>query len=313
MARYIVGRVAGLIFVILVVSFITFFMMQNAPGGPWTEINQPLSADARANMMHKYGLDQPFYVNWWEWVKKAVQGDFGMSYAMPAVRVLDLYTKYWASSLMLGLLAVAWSFPVGILLGVLAALKRNTWIDQVLTTFSLVTVTLPQISLIFIAIVVFVIELKWFNFGTGTALYEQPPSAWVLPVALFGIGTVGSLTRYTRSGMLDVLGNDYIRTAKAKGVKRSAVILKHAFRNMLIPLVTLFGPTLANAITGSTYIEFAFAIPGIGKYFLTSIFERDYPLIIFTVVITAVILTVSNLVIDLVYTLIDPRVRVAGN
>ena len=313
MARYIVGRVAGLIFVILVVSFITFFMMQSAPGGPWSELNQPLSTEARANMVHKYGLDQPFYVNWWSWLTHAVRGDFGMSYAMPAVRVLDLYTKYWGSSLMLGLLAVAWSFPVGILLGVVAALKRNTWIDQVLTTFSLVTVTLPQISLIFIAIVVFVIQLKWFGFGTGIALYEQPPSAWVLPVILFGIGTVGSLTRYTRSGMLDVLGNDYIRTAKAKGVKRSAVILKHAMRNMLIPLVTLFGPTLANAITGSTYIEFAFAIPGIGKYFLTSIFARDYPLIIFTVVITAVILTVSNLVIDLVYTLIDPRVRVSGN
>ena len=301
-----------MIFVLLVVSFITFFLMQSAPGGPWSELNQPLSTEARQNMIHKYGLDKPFYVNWWEWVTKAVQGDFGMSYSMPQVRVLDLYAKYWGSSLMLGVLAVAWSFPVGILLGVVAALRRNTWIDQVLTTFSLVTVTLPQISLIFIGISLFVIELKWFGFGTGTALYEQPPSAWVLPVVLFGIGTVGSLTRYTRSGMLDVLGNDYIRTAKAKGVRRSMVILKHAFRNMLIPLVTLFGPTIANAVTGSTYIEFAFAIPGIGKYFLTSIFQRDYPLIIFTVVITAVILTVSNLVIDLVYTLIDPRVRVAG-
>ena len=313
MARYILGRFAGLMFVMLVVSFLTFFMMYNAPGGPWSEMNQPLSTEARANMIHKYGLDQPFYANWWNWLGKAVQGDFGDSYVVPNTKILDLYTRYWGSSLMLGSLAVAWSFPLGIVLGIVAALKRNTLVDQVLTTFSLLTTTLPQISLIFLGITVFIIGLKWFGFTNGRPLYEQPISAWILPVFLFGVGPVGQLTRYTRSGMLDVLGQDYIRTARAKGVKRTMVIAKHAMRNMLVPLVTVFGPTLANALTGSTYIEFAFAIPGIGKYFLTSIFSRDYPLIIFTVVITATILTVSNLVIDLAYTLIDPRVRVAAS
>ena len=312
MARYILGRLAGLAFVMLVVSFITFFMMYSAPGGPWNEMNQPLSDNARANMKHKYGLDQPFYVNWWQWLGKAVRGDFGESYVVPNTKVLDLYLRFWGSSLMLGGLAVLWSFPVGILFGVVAALKRNTIVDQVLTTLSLMTVTLPQISLIFIGITVFVIELKWFGFTSGRPLYEQPVQAWILPVFLFGVGPVGQITRYTRSGMLDVLGQDYIRTAKAKGVSRTSVILKHAMRNMLVPLVTVFGPTLANAITGSTYIEVAFAIPGIGKYFLSSIFSRDYPLIIFTVILTATILTVSNLVIDLTYTLIDPRVRVAS-
>ncbi len=312
MARYLVGRLAGFVFVLLAVSFLTFFLMYNTPGGPYEELNQPLSPEAKANMLKKYGLDQPFYVNWWNWVQKAVQGDFGDSYYYPNTRVIDLFAKYWGSSLLLGVLSVAWSFPLGVVLGVIAALKRNTIIDQMLTTLSLATITLPLIAIIFFGISIFVVGLKWFTFTDGKAFYLQPVSAMILPVFLFGVGTVGSLTRYTRSGMLDVLGQDYIRTAKAKGVSRVLVIMKHAMRNMLIPLVTVFGPVVFNIVTGSIFVEIAFGIPGVGRYFITSIFTRDYPVIIFTVVITAVVLTVSNLVIDISYTLIDPRVRLSG-
>lgn len=312
MARYITGRLAGFVFVLLAVSFLTFALMYNTPGGPYEELNQPLSPEAKANMLKKYGLDRPFYENWWNWFSKAIQGDFGESYYYPNTKIIDLFLKYWGSSLLLGALALAWSFPLGIALGVIAALKRNTIIDQVLTTISLVSITLPQISIIFFGIAIFVIGLRWFTFSNGLAFHLQPASAMILPVFLFGIGTVGQLTRYIRSGMLDVLGQDYIRTAKAKGVSRVLVILKHAMRNMLIPIVTVFGPVVANIVTGSIYVEIAFAIPGVGRYFLGSIFNRDYPMIIFTVVITAVVLTTSNLLIDLSYTLIDPRVRLGG-
>jgi ABC-type dipeptide/oligopeptide/nickel transport system permease component len=312
MARYIIGRLAGAVFVLLCVTFITFFLMYSAPGGPYDELNQPLSPEAKANMLKKFGLDQPFYVNWWNWLTRAVQGDFGESYYYPKTQVVDLFFRYWGSSVMLGFLAVAWSFPLGIALGIVAALKRNTLLDQVLTTMSLVTITIPQISIIFFSIALFVVSLKWFGFNNGNPLYTQPPHTWVLPVFIFGVGTLGTLTRYTRSGLLDVLGQDYIRTARAKGVRRSMVILKHAMRNMLIPLLTIFGPVLANAVTGSIFVEFAFAIPGIGRYFLESIFARDYPVLIFTVIITAVILTITNLVIDIAYTLVDPRIRLGG-
>ena len=312
MLRYILGRMAGLVFVLLVVSFLTFFLMYNTTGGPYEELNQPLSADAKANMLRKYGLDQPFYVNWWRWMGKAVRGDFGESYFYPGKKVVDLFIQSWGSSLLLGALALAWSFPLGIALGVIAALKRNTIIDQLLTTLSLATITLPQISIIFFGIAIFVIGLHWFAFTNGKAFYEQPINAMILPVFLFGVGTVGSLTRYTRSGMLDVLGQDYIRTAKAKGVSRVLVIMKHAMRNMLIPLVTVFGPTVTNIITGSIYVEIAFGIPGVGRYFLGSIYNRDYPIIIFTVIITALVVTFTNLLVDISYTLIDPRVRLGG-
>jgi ABC-type dipeptide/oligopeptide/nickel transport system permease component len=312
MARYLIGRLAGLVFVLLTVSFLTFFLMYNTPGGPYEELNQPMSAEAKANMLKKYGLDQPFYVNWWNWMQNAVRGDFGESYYYPGTPVVELFTKYWGSSLLLGFLALAWSFPVGVILGIVAALKRNTIIDQILTTLSLVTITLPLIAIIFFGIAIFVVGLKWFTFTDGKAFYEQPVSAMILPVFLFGVGTVGSLTRYTRSGMLDVLGQDYIRTAKAKGVSRKLVIMKHAMRNMLIPIVTIFAPVVFNVVTGSIYVEIAFGIPGVGRYFLTSIFTRDYPVIIFTVIITALVLTVSNLIVDISYTLIDPRVRLSG-
>ncbi len=312
MARYILGRLAGLVFVLLTVSFLTFFLMYNTPGGPFDELNQPLSPEAKANMMRKYGLDQPFYVNWWNWLTRAVQGDFGESYYYPKTRVIDLFARYWGSSLMLGFLAVAWSFPLGVVLGIIAALKRNTIVDQAITTIALITVTVPIISLIFFGIAIFIIGLKWFGFNNGQPLYQQPANAWVLPAFIFGLGTVGALTRYTRSGMLDVLGQDYIRTAKAKGLGRALVIMKHAMRNMLIPLVTIFGPVLANAITGSTFVEITFAIPGIGRFFLESIYTRDYPVIIFTVIIAATMLSITNLLIDIAYTLIDPRVRLGG-
>jgi peptide/nickel transport system permease protein len=312
MARYIIGRLAGAVFVLLTVSFLTFFLMYNTPGGPYEELNQPLSPEAKANMLHKYGLDRPFYENWWGWITKAVRGDFGASFYYPNVPVVQLFTKYWGSSLLLGVLSLLWSFPLGVTLGVIAALKRNTIIDQLLSTFALVTITMPQISIIFFGIAIFIIGLKWFTFNNGLAFSQQPVLAMILPVFLFGVGTVGQLTRYVRSGMLDVLGEDYIRTARAKGVRRAMVILKHAMRNMMIPIVTIFGPVVANIVTGSIFIEITFAIPGVGRYFLGSIFNRDYPLIIFTVIITAVVLTVSNLLIDLSYTLIDPRVRLGG-
>lgn len=312
MLRYLLSRLIGTVLVLLIVSFVTFALMYNAPGGPFQELNQPLSPEAKANIIRKYGLDKPFYENWWHWLTRAVQGDFGSSYFYPNTRVLDLFWRHWGSSLLLGFLSVAWSFPLGALLGVIAALKRNSWLDQVITSLALISVTLPQISLIVFGVAVFIVWLGWFELNNGLPLYSQPARMWILPAFLFGFGTLGALMRYTRSGMLDVLSHEYIRTARAKGLDRIRVLTKHALRNMLIPLITVFGPVLANALTGSIFVEIAFAIPGIGRFFLESIYNRDYPVIIFTVIITATIVSITNLLTDLSYTLVDPRVRVGG-
>jgi ABC-type dipeptide/oligopeptide/nickel transport system permease component len=192
-------------------------------------------------------------------------------------------------------------------LGVLAALNRNRLLDQLITGLSLISATLPTFALAFFSLAIFAVALKWVPYGGW-----KPTSdirTLILPVIIFGLGTVGSLARYVRSGLLDVLGQDYIRTARAKGVRHNKVVFKHAMRNMLVPIVTIFGPILANAITGSAFVERWFVIPGIGNFFLDSITFRDYPVIMASVLIIAVILTLTFLLTDIAYTLLDPRIR----
>ena len=312
MTSYIFRRVIEIFFNLLLVSFLTFWIMWQTPGGPFDEINQPLSKEAKANIRAKYGLDQPFYVIWWNYVKNAVRGDFGYSYQFPAQSITSLFQRYWINSLILGGLSVLWSFPVGAIAGVISALKRNTWIDRTITTVSLVGVTLPPIALIFFAVLIFSVQLKWLPWGNGRDLWLQEWRFFIMPVFLFGFPTVGSLARYVRSGMLDVMGQEYIRTAKAKGLAYGKVVMKHAMRNMMIPIITLFGPTLANAFTGSSLIEIAFLIPGIGNFFLTSVFRRDYPLLMAVVLVGSALLSLTYLISDVVYTMVDPRVRVGG-
>jgi peptide/nickel transport system permease protein len=307
MARYLLGRFAGFIFVLLSVSFITFFLMWSTPGGPFDEVNMPLSPDAKANIVAKYGLDQPFYVQWAKYMLNAVRGDFGLSFKYPGLKVIDLFVRYWGNSLVLGGLSVLWSFPLGAVLGVIAALNRNKFLDQIITALSLISVTLPTFALAFFSLAIFAIWLKILPYGGWKPTTD--PRTLILPVILFGLPTVGTLARYMRSGMLDVLGQDYIRTARAKGVSRSKVILKHAMRNMLVPIVTIFAPVLTNALTGSTWVEKWFLIPGIGNFFLDSITNRDYPVIMASVLIIAVILMFTFLLTDILYTVLDPRIR----
>ena len=312
MASYTIRRLLEILVNLLLVSLVSFWIMWQTPGGPFDETNQPLSKEAKANIRAKYGLDKPFYVIWWNYVKNAAQGDFGISYQFPTQSITKLFQRYWVNSLILGGLSVLWSFPVGAIVGVIAALKRNSWIDRTITTVSLVGVTMPQIALIFVAILIFAVQLKWLPWGSGRDLLQQKWTFLIMPVFLFGFPTVGSLARYVRSGMLDVMGQEYIRTARAKGLVYGKVVMKHAMRNMMIPIVTLFGPTLANAFTGSALIEIAFVIPGIGKFFLDSVFSRDYPLLMAVTLVGSAILSVTYLLSDLSYTLIDPRVRAGG-
>src|SRR5450759_1526461 len=307
MARYLLQRLFGFIFVVLVVSFITFFLMWNTPGGPFDETNMPLSPEAKANIVAKYGLDQPFYVQWAKYMYNAVQGDFGTSFKYPGKKVADLFFQYWPNSLILGGLAVLWSFPLGAVLVIVAALKRNTFIDQLITALALISTTLPQFALAFFSLAIFAVMLRWVPYG-GWKPFDDPKTL-ILPVIIFGLGTVGQMARYMRSGMLDVLGQDYIRTARAKGVSRGKVIFKHAMRNMLVPIVTIFGPVLTNAITGSAFVEQWFVIPGIGHYYLDSITNRDYPVIMASVLIIAVIISITYLLTDIVYTLLNPLLR----
>jgi ABC-type dipeptide/oligopeptide/nickel transport system permease component len=308
MSRYLATRLAGMVFVLLVVSFLTFALMRSVPGGPFDQEKQPLSAAALANIKAKYGLDQPFYVQWWRYVTNAVQGDFGTSFIAEGEKISTLFMRYWGNSLQLGALALLWSLPVGLLMGIWAALKRNSLIDNIATFISVIGITVPVFALGIFGLYFFSVRLKWLPY-TGWDLKNEPLTA-VLPVLIFGLLPLGVIARYTRAAMLDVLSQDYIRTARAKGLAGSVVVLKHALRNALIPIVTVIGPQFPNALTGSAILEKMFNIPGVGRYFIDAVQARDYPVIMATVMITAVLWGLTYLITDMLYAVIDPRIRV---
>lgn len=314
MARYILLRLVGLIFVVLVVSLLAFFLMRSVPGGPFDETNQPLSPEAKANILKKYGLDQPWYVQWWKYVTHAVQGDFGYSYQNPGKSIVTLLVNAWGPSLILGGLALLWSIPLGLVLGVIAAVKRNTWVDSLVTLLSIFGTTIPVFALGLFSLFLFALVLKWVPYPASAAGWKPAadPRILILPVIIFGLQPLGVIARYTRSNLLEVLGTDYVRTAKAKGLEANVVLFKHALRNSLVPIVTVLGPIIPNCLTGSAILERQFLIPGIGRYFIESIFLRDYPLIMATVLIIAVMWGVSYLISDIVYTFVDPRIRIGG-
>ena len=310
MLRYFITRVLGLVGVVLVVSFLAFALVYQLPGGPFSEEKQPLSPAAMAAMKAKYNLDKPFYVVWVSWLGRAVQGDFGTSYTTENVPITKLFADHWGVSLQLGILALAWSVPLGILLGVLAAVNRNKLLDYVLRVFAIIGTTLPNFALTVFLVFVFAVVLHWVP-TTGWSPLEAPNTV-VLPVLIFGLVPFGSLLRYSRNGMLEALNQDYVRTARAKGLLENAVILRHALRNVLIPVITVLAPMIPNALTGSAILEFMFSINGIGRYFLSAIITRDYPMVLATTFIVATLWSISYLVTDLSYSIIDPRIRVGG-
>jgi peptide/nickel transport system permease protein len=314
MLRYILMRLLGLLGVLLVVSFITFFLARSVPGGPYDEINKPLSADAKANILRKYGLDKPFYVQWFDYVQHAVRGDFGTSLRHPSKTIVQLLVERWPASLLLGGLTLLWSVPLGIILGVIAAIKRNTWVDSVVTFLSIIGTTIPVFALGLFGLFLFAIVLSWVPYPAGSGGWQpaKDPRILFLPVFIFGLQPLGVIARYTRSNLLEVLGQDFVRTAHAKGLTPNVVLFKHALRNSLIPIITILGPIIPNALTGSAILERQFLIPGIGNFFIEGVLSRNYPLIMALVIIIAVMWGISYLLSDIAYTLADPRIRIGG-
>lgn len=314
MLRYILWRLLGLIGVLLVVSFAAFFLARSVPGGPYDEIQKPLSAAAKANILKKYGLDKPFYVQWFEYVKGAVQGDFGTSLRHPNKTIVALIRDRWPASLLLGGLSLAWSIPLGIVLGVIAAVKRNSWVDSIVTLVSIFGTTVPVFALGLFGLYFFAIVLNVLPYPAASDGWQpgRDPRILILPVTIFGLQPLGVIARYTRSNLLEVLGQDFVRTARAKGLTQNVVLFKHALRNSLIPIITILGPIIPNALTGSLILERQFLIPGIGTFFIEGILARNYPLITAMVLIIAVMWGISYLFSDIAYTLADPRIRVGG-
>ena len=304
MVRYILSRIFGLVGVLFVVSVITFSLMHAVPGGPFDEEKMPLSAEAKANILRKYGLDKPLYEQYARYMWNAVQFDFGIPFQSPGETVTDLLARTWPISMQLGGMGLAIAFTLGILLGITSAVKQNTWIDYGTTALSTLGITIPPFATSILFIVVFATIYRILPTGGWGG-----PETWIMPVIVYSLGPMAIVARYTRSSFLENLRADYVRTARAKGLKERNVLFIHVMKNSLIPLLTIMGPMLPGVLTGSLFVEGIFRIPGLGQFFVTSIFERDYPMIMALTLLVAVLIGVTYLLTDLMYMLVDPRVR----
>lgn len=303
MIRYLIGRLLWIIPVLFVVSVLTFSLMHAVPGGPWAR-EKRLPAATVAMLDRIYGLDDPLHVQYVRWVSRLVQGDLGPSYKYLDRSVNDIVGGGIGTTVHLGLMAFGLAVVVGIGLGVVAALGHNRWPDYLSTSVSIVGIAMPSFVLALLMIVFFGVVLKWFPTGGW-----KGPETWVLPtVALAGF-PIAVIARYTRASMLEVTRKDYIRTARSKGVGGRDVVSRHMIRNALIPVVTILGPTLAFLVTGSFIIETIFGIPGIGRYYVTAISQHDYGVLMAMTVLYAFAVAFLNVVVDVLYAYIDPRIR----
>ena len=309
---YIVRRLLWLIPVLLSVILITFFLAHLAPGSPWDKEGRQLPPETRHQLDVKYGLDKPIVVQFGIYLWNVLHFDFGSSYQHPAQSVTQLIFQSWPYTFNLGATAFVVIIFFGILFGVVAALRQNTWVDYAAVGLATIGASVPNfvvgITLI-IFLSNFLYKLTQATFYLPTGGYPQDFLHMILPVATLSFLPIAFLTRLTRSSTLEALRQDYVRTAWAKGLRERIVVVRHVLKNSMIPVVTTAGPLFANLITGSLIIESVFTIPGIGRSFVQSIDARDYPLILGTTILYAVIVAVLNLVVDVAYVFIDPRVR----
>ena len=349
MGRYIVRRILYMLVVILVVSFITFGLMHAVPGGPFDSEKQ-LPPEIMANLEARYHLDEPLMVQYFRYLydvfiphittkapTNALEDDFlvsfnvgnvwfrlmnfGPTYASRSRSVNDIFRQQLPISAQLGTLALIVALIIGIPLGILGALKQNTFYDYLGMSVAIFGVSVPVIVLGPLMIWIFAVTLKWFP---PTGWGSQPPYVlgvfpsnlgwdfWktaIMPSVALGLGSSAVIARLTRASLLQVIREDYIRTARAKGLKERLVITRHALKNSMIPVVTILGPMFAALLTGTFVTELTFGIPGMGRYFVTSITNRDYPVIMGTILLYAIFLVIANLFVDLIYAYLDPRIR----
>lgn len=307
MGRYLLGRIGGLLLTIFFVSVITFSLMHAVPGGPFDETKQPLPPEAKANILRKYGLDKPVYEQYLRYMWNAIHFDFGIPYQSPTETVTGLIARVWPATLQLGSVVILFSYSCGLVLGIIAALKQNSWIDHFVTAFATLGLAVPNFVLAIWLILIFSVSLHWLPTGGW-----GKPQHYILPVIVYSLSPMSLVARYTRVNTLEAMRADYVRTAKAKGMSQKVITFRHILKNALIPMITVLGPKIPDILTGSIFIEATFRIPGLGRYFVTSTNNRDYPMIMATMLLAAVLWGITYILTDITYTIIDPRVRLTG-
>ncbi|MFM9105677.1 MAG: ABC transporter permease [Chloroflexota bacterium] len=309
MLRFALNRIIWFIPTMLAIAALTFIMVRLTPGSPF-DVSDKVSPEQIAQLERLYGLDQPVHVQFGRYVMNALKGDFGVSYHSRPQTVNEIVGRTFPISLHLGALATLFALAVGLVLGTLSAINQNGWVDYASATLAILFYSMPSFVLGFLLILGFVVYLPraGVDLGFNVGGWESPRD-WILPTIALGAAPLATIARYTRSSMIEVIRSDFVRTARAKGVSENGVILKHVMKNALVPVITLIGPIFAAVGTGSFFVEQVFNIPGMGKFFVTSMQVKDQPMILAVVLLYGVFLAAMNLIVDLTYGLVDPRIR----
>ncbi|MBU3106534.1 ABC transporter permease [Clostridium gasigenes] len=302
MVKYIGKRIFTSILTIWVVVTLTFFLMRAMPGGPFT--GEKMTPEIKANLEEKYGLDKSLGQQYGMYMKNLLKGDLGVSMIFKGREVVDTIKTSLPASAKVGGAAIMFSIVLGVLLGIISALKIGKWQDKLCMLIATLGVTIPSFVIGATLIYIFTVELRLLP-ATGLSSWKN----YIMPVIALSGSSLAFITRLTRSRMLDVLKADYIRTAKAKGLSKKTVVFKHALRNSLIPIVTYLGPLIAGVLTGSFIVEKVFGIPGLGNEFVSSVTNRDYSTVLGLVVFYCTFIIICNLVVDILYVVIDPRIK----
>lgn len=320
MSKFIIRRLLYMIPVLFVISLITFSLMKLTPGGPWDkgEGQRQVSETQREILNRKFNLDKPEWQQYLLYMWGAIRGDLGPSFQYKDRNVSEIlfdppegkpfWTSKFGRSATLGLIAAVIGLGLGLPIGILAAVKQNSWIDYLSLFLATLGTSVPSFVMAIFMILIFSYSLHWLPVIGDFSADWKP---WVMPTIVLSFGLVAFLARLTRATMLEQLKQDYVRTARAKGLVEQAVIFKHTLKNSLIPIATVMGPAVAGLITGTFFIEYMFSFPGMGRYFVQAISQRDYSMILGTTLFYALIISLANLTVDIVYGWLDPRIKVS--
>ncbi|MBK8858361.1 MAG: ABC transporter permease subunit [Opitutaceae bacterium] len=303
MFRFVLRRLLEMIPVLWIIVTATFFMIRFVPGGPFTA-EKAVTPEVLRNLEAHYGLDRPLHRQYLDYLGNLLHGDLGPSFKYANRTVNEIIADKLPTSLELGLLSLAIALTFGLTLGVLAAVRRNTWLDYLCSSVAMTGISVPTFVLGPLLVLFFAIHLGWFNASGWYVATDR-----VLPAATLGCVYAAYVARLTRGGMLEILGQDFIRTARAKGASEARVIFRHALRGGLLPVVSFLGPAVAGILTGSFVIETIFQIPGLGREFVNSAFNRDYTLVMGTVILYAALIVTLNLVVDVVQVWLNPKLK----
>ncbi len=304
MYRYTLKRILMGLLTLYVLTTMTFFMMKAIPGNPFARDNKTMPPAIMEAINEKYGFDKPIFDQYIMYLKNTVKGDFGVSFKRVGITVPQIITRAVPTTAKLGLIAFVFSLTVGITLGIVSALSNKRWVNDIITVMATLGVSIPGFLLGLLMMILFGVKLKWLP-----VLGLKTPLHYIMPTMALSFYPISMITRLTRSSLRDVMNKDYITLARSKGTSETMVIIKHALRNALLPVVTYCGPLFAFLMTGSFVVENLFTIPGIGAEYVTSVMNRDYTVIMGLTVFMGILILALNLISDIVAAIVDPRIR----